>query len=61
MKEQIGKKLKELREELEKGKQILKDLENQRLETESQMLRIDGAIAVLSNIWNEIKESEKSE
>ena len=47
MREQLEKRLRELRAEFESGQHMLADLEKQRLGLEKTLLRISGAIQVL--------------
>jgi predicted nuclease with TOPRIM domain len=47
MKEQLQKRLEELRAEYEKGKSTLQELEEKTANVRSMMLRLSGAIQVL--------------
>jgi len=47
MKERLEKRLKELKTEFNSGREMQKEFETKRLELESRMLRISGAIQVL--------------
>ena len=47
MREQLEKRLAELREEYESGQQMLEELEQKRVNLEKTLLRISGAIQVL--------------
>lgn len=50
MKETLLAKQKVLREEYNKGEQMLKDLDHKRLELERTMLQITGAIQVIDEL-----------
>lgn len=50
MKEQLEKRMTELRAEFEAGQKMLADLETKRHELESTLLRISGAIQVLEEL-----------
>ncbi len=49
-KERIEMRLAQLREEAEKGQQMLADLDRQRNDLQQQLLRIQGAIQVLEEM-----------
>lgn len=57
MKEQIEDRLEELKLELTKGKEVLVNLQNDQLVLQQTLLRIEGAIRVLS----ELLEDDESE
>lgn len=48
--EALAKRLAELREEEQRGQQVLAGLENEAAEVRSQLLRISGAIQVLEEL-----------
>jgi prefoldin subunit 5 len=50
MKEQLKKRLAELKSEFESGQKMLADLENKRNELQTTMLRISGAIQALEEL-----------
>lgn len=50
MKEQLTKRLAELKSEFEAGQKMLAELEKKRTELETTMLRISGAIQVLDEM-----------
>ena len=50
MKEQLEKRLTELKSEFEAGQKMLADLEKKRTELENTMLRISGAIQVIEEM-----------
>lgn len=50
MKEQLEKRITELRSEFEAGQKMLDDMETKRRELEATMLRISGAIQVLEEL-----------
>jgi hypothetical protein len=50
MKESINQRLQELRAELESGRSMLADLEEQKAVLKNTMLRISGAIQVLEEL-----------
>jgi hypothetical protein len=57
MKEQVDKRLAELKNEFERGQKILEDLDARREQAKQSLLRISGAIQVLEEI---LKEEEQS-
>jgi len=50
MKDQIEKRLAELKSEYEAGQKMLADLEKKRMDLEATMLRISGAIQVIEEL-----------
>jgi prefoldin subunit 5 len=50
---ELRSRLESLKEELSKGEQMLADLDRRRQEIRDQMLRIGGAIQVLTEVLNE--------
>jgi hypothetical protein len=60
MKEQVDKRLAELKNEFERGQKILEDLDARREQAKQSLLRISGAIQVLEEILKE-EEQSKSE
>lgn len=50
MKDQLEKRLGELRGEFESGQKMLADLENKKNELQTTMLRISGAIQVIEEL-----------
>ncbi len=50
MKEQLEKRLADLKAEFESGQKMLADLEKKRAELETTMLRISGAIQVIEEL-----------
>lgn len=50
MKEQLGKRLAELKSEFEAGQKMLADLEKKHSELETTLLRISGAIQVIEEM-----------
>jgi hypothetical protein len=50
MREQLNQRLLALRSELEKGRKLAADLDEQRRQLESQLLRISGAAQVLEEL-----------
>ena len=50
MKDQLEKRLAELKSEFEAGQKMLADLEKKRAELETTMLRISGAIQVIEEM-----------
>jgi hypothetical protein len=57
MKEQVDKRLAQLKNEFERGQKILEDLDARREQAKQSLLRISGAILVLEEI---LKEEEQS-
>jgi hypothetical protein len=53
MKEQVDKRLAELKNEFERGQKILEDLDVRREQAKQSLLRISGAIQVLEEILRE--------
>jgi predicted nuclease with TOPRIM domain len=53
MREQLQSRLEELKREFEVGERRLRDLERQQIQLRETMLRIDGAIQVLSELLSE--------
>ncbi len=58
MKEQLEKRLAELKNELETGQKMLADLDAKRAELQQNMLRISGAIQVLEEELNREKNKD---
>ena len=53
MKEQLLRRLEELRSEFESGQKMLAELEAQQVHVKSSLLRISGAIQVLEELLSE--------
>ncbi len=61
MKEQLEKRLAELKAEYEAGQKMLADLEKKRSELQATLLRISGAIQVIEEmLQQEVSRAEKS-
>ena len=56
MKEQLEKRIKELKNEFESGKKILEELDVKRTDLTQTLLRISGAIQVLEGMMPEENE-----
>lgn len=54
---QLGQRLVQLREEFDKGQQLLTTLQNQQAELREKLLRISGAIQVLEELSNQSDEA----
>ncbi len=59
MKEQLEKRLAELKSEFEAGQNMLADLERKRKELETTLLRISGAIQVIEEMLAQDQEQTK--
>ena len=60
MREQVERRLEELRSEFEAGQALLADLESRQAQVRSSMLRISGAAQVLEELLNEKSALERS-
>lgn len=60
MRERLEQRLKELKEEFEKGQQTLEGLEAQVLEVRQTLLRISGAIQVLEEELAEVDQPHEN-
>jgi predicted nuclease with TOPRIM domain len=61
MKEQIQRRLEELKKEYETGQARLRELETETAYVRETMLRISGAIQVIQEMLNDSNEQEKGE
>lgn len=59
MREQLEKRLAELKSEFEAGQNMLADLERKRKELETTLLRISGAIQVIEEMLAQDQEQTK--
>lgn len=59
MKEQVDKRLVELKNEFEHGQKILEDLDARREQAKQSLLRISGAIQVLEEILKEEEQTKE--
>lgn len=60
MREQVVRRLEELRSELEAGQSLLADLESRQTQVRNSMLRISGAVQILEELLDEKSALEKS-
>ena len=60
MREQVMRRLEELRSELEAGQSLLADLESRQAQVRNSMLRISGAVQILEELLDEKSALEKS-
>jgi predicted nuclease with TOPRIM domain len=61
MKEQLQKRIQELRSEYEAGQKMLADLETKQVELRQTLLRISGAVQVLEELLAEIAPEPKDD
>ena len=59
MKQQMNRRLKELKSEFDSGQQVMTELEVKKAHTKSMLLRISGAIQVLEELLNQDQVAEK--
>ena len=61
MRTQLERRVTELKSEYEAGQKMLADLETQKADLQTALLRIGGAIQVLEELLAEEQEKEKAE
>lgn len=60
MKEQLQERLTQLEQEYEKGQTVLRKAENERLQLEQTLIRIEGAMTVLRELLGEAPASAEN-
>ena len=60
MKEQLEKRLQELKTEFEAGQKMLADLEEKQANLKNTLLRISGAIQVLEELLSQTQETKEN-